>query len=466
MKRLLIAALLFASCASSKNLAPEEVGPSTSPSPAQAWTPPASAIPPRVEEPAPALPAGITPASTVSLAQVIDIALANNPETRIAWLSARSAESALGSARSAYLPEIDVNAQVGNARVTSQGGQTITTQTTSTASLALTYLLFDFGGREAQVEQARQTLIAADFTHNQAIQNVILNVQQAYYGLLATKALLNAENAALKERQTNLDAAEERHRAGVATIADVLQARTSLSQAQLNYETLDGNLRAFEGALANAIGLPATATFDFGELPLDIPANRVMGDVDALIARAVTERPDLAAARSVAQRTRARIREVRAQGLPSIVANASAGDTEFGSFDRNVSPYSASIGLRFPLFTGFRNTYDLREAETQAQIAVEDARSLQQRVTLDVWTSYYGVQTAMQRVTTSRDLLTSAQQSVDAELGRYRAGVGSIIELLTAEAALESARAQEVQARTDWFLSIAQLAHATGTLER
>jgi outer membrane protein len=156
---------------------------------------------------------------------------------------------------------------------------------------------------------------------------------------------------------------------------------------------------------------------------------------------------------------------VRSQGLPSVVGSASAGRTWFDGFDRNVSPYSASVGLRFPLFTGFRNTYDIRQAQTQAQLAVEQTRFLEQRVTLDVWTSYFGVQTAAQRVTTSRDLQTSAQQSVDVALNRYRAGVGSIIDLLTAEAALESARAQEVQARTDWFLSIAQLAHATGTLE-
>jgi len=344
--------------------------------------------------------------------------------------------------------------------------QNVTTQTSFGPSLALTWLLFDFGGREAQIDQARQTLIAADYTHNQAIQNTILNVQQAYYGLLANKALLSAETATLKERQASLDAAEARHRAGVATIADVLQARTALSQARLTRETLEGNVRAFEGALATAIGLPATAKFDFGELPLDIPADRVMGDVDALIARAVAERPDLAAARSIAQRARARIREVRAQGLPSIVAGASAGQTWFGGFDRSTSPYSASVGLRLPLFTGFRNTYDIRQAETDAQIAVEDARALEQRVSLDVWTSYFGVQTATQRLTTSRDLLASAQQSVDVALNRYQAGVGSIIDLLTAEAALENARAQEVQARTDWFLSIAQLAHATGTLER
>jgi outer membrane protein TolC len=47
---------------------------------------------------------------------------------------------------------------------------------------------------------------------------------------------------------------------------------------------------------------------------------------------------------------------------------------------------------------------------------------------------------------------------------RYRSGVGSILDVLTAEAALESARAQEIQARTDWFLAVAQLAHDTGTL--
>ena len=49
---------------------------------------------------------------------------------------------------------------------------------------------------------------------------------------------------------------------------------------------------------------------------------------------------------------------------------------------------------------------------------------------------------------------------------RYRAGVGNIIDLLTAEAALETARAQEVQARADWFVSVAQLAHDTGSLTK
>ena len=66
----------------------------------------------------------------------------------------------------------------------------------------------------------------------------------------------------------------------------------------------------------------------------------------------------------------------------------------------------------------------------------------------------------------SRDLLASAQESANVAAERYRAGVGNIIDLLTAEAALEVARAQEVQARADWFVAVAQLAHDTGTLTR
>src|SRR5205823_3808242 len=179
------------------------------------------------------------PGSTITLAQAIDIALSNNPQTRTTWLAARAAEFAVGSARSAYYPEIDVLASAARSRSSTSGSAT----TTIAPSLALTYLLFDFGGRAAEVEQARQTLIAANFGNNAAMQDVVLRVQQQYYALLDAKALLAAQEATLKERRTDLDAAEARHSAGVATIADVLQARTALSQAELTYESIEGNVR-------------------------------------------------------------------------------------------------------------------------------------------------------------------------------------------------------------------------------
>lgn len=464
MRRLLIAAALLVSAACATVPDPRHtVG--TAPSPAAPWAAPANTVP-RAQPVAAAgvvLPPDIAPGMPVSLAQVVDIALSNNSTTRLAWLAARSAAAQLGSRESEYLPEVDLNASLGRSVTPSQGGTKTSTSTTFGPSLTLSYLLFDFGGRSASVEEGRQALIAADFAHNQAIQDVVLRTERAYYGYLNAKALLAAEEATVKERQAELDAAQARHEAGVATIADVLQAKTALSQAQLNSELLEGQMHTVEGALATTMGLPAPTRFDLGTLPLEVPAQQVGDAVETLIARAVSERPDLAAARANAERAHVRIQEVRAAGLPSIGLTSSLGElwTRGGS---NVAPYSAGIALRWPLFTGYRNQFDVRQAEIDAMAAREGVRSLEQQVNLEVWSSYFALQTANQRLTTVRDLLASAQQSADVAQNRYRAGVGSIIDLLTAQAALESARAQEVQARADWFVAVAELAHATGSL--
>jgi len=451
LRRLALAVVLLSGCAAT---APH---PGVSEAPAQPWTPPANVVPP----PAPVaatkleLPAGYTPGSPITLSQIVDIALANNPDTRTAWLQARAAEADLGSARSDYLPEVDLNASV----VTSRDGGT-----SFGPSIAVSYLLFDFGGRDAFVEQARQALINADFLHNQAIQDVVLRTQTAYYSYLDAKALLAAQEATIKERQTLLDAAEARHRAGVATIADVLQARTALSQATLDRDTFAGQMRTIEGLLATTMGLPATTAFDFGELPLDVPARAVTESIETLITQAVQQRPDLAAARARAEGAEARVRQVRSAYLPSVAASSSVGFTQNGTRDSDV-PYTAGISLRFPFFTGFRNVYDVRAAQRRAEVAQEDVRRYEQDVNLQVWTSYYALQTATTRLTTVRDLLASARQSAEVASERYKAGVGNILDLLTAESALESARAQEVQARTDWFVAVAQLAHDTGSLK-
>jgi TolC family type I secretion outer membrane protein len=424
------------------------------------WTPPANAVPPPLPK-----QTVVTPPSNVTLDQAIDTALTNNPDTRAAWFEARAAEAALGSSRSAYFPEVDLNASLTRSRNAAQGGRSITLSDSYGPSVTINYLLFDFGGRNATVEQARQTLIATSFTQNQTIQNVILRVEQAYYGYLGAKSLLAAQESTIHERQTSLDAAKARHDAGVATIADVLQAQTALSQAQLNAESIEGSLREFEGGLSTAMGLSPATRFTTNELASDLPVDSTGSAVDELIARAEAARPDLAAARANVSRAHAHILEARAEGLPSFSLTGTYASTTFrGAANVTTQPYSAGVSMHFPLFTGWRAQFDVREARELESAAVEGARSLEQQIDLQVWTSYYGLQTAAQRVKTSRDLLNAAQQSAEVERSRYKAGVGSILDTLTAEAALESARAQEVQARADWFLAMAQLAHDVGSM--
>jgi len=330
----------------------------------------------------------------------------------------------------------------------------------------LNWLLFDFGGRTADVAEAEANLYAADWTHNAAIQDVVLQIASAYYVYLNAKALVVARESNLEESRRNLEAAEERHRAGVSTIADVLQARTSVSQSQLNLQEAQGQVQTIRGGLATAVGVPATIPVDVGELPENLPLDRVGQSVDELIARAVAERPDLAARQFEARASVEHVQSVRAAGLPQLVASGTINRTYYYNPQSTPSPntYAGTLLLRIPVFTGLSTVYDTRRAQEEAEQAKATADRTRDEVTLDVWTSYYAMKTAAQRVVTSRDLLASASQSAEVAQGRYKEGVGSILDLLTAQASLADARAQEVEARSLWLLSMAQLAHATGAL--
>ena len=293
-----------------------------SPSPQEPWTPPAKAeMPPApTDKLAPTVPEEyLKPGTTLSLVQLVDVALRTNPQTREAWSFARAAAAEVGSKRSLYFPVFEMDGTIQRQKTAAVGGQFTYLQTTYGPSVAASWLLFDFGGREADVEEATRALYAADWTHNAAIQDVVLSVAQAYYGYLNSKALVIARQSNLDEARRSLDASEERHRAGVATIADVLQARTAASQIELQLQDTQGQLQIIRGALATAVGVPANIPVEVGQLPEDLPLDMVKKNVDELIARAVAERPDLAASRFAALAAQSKIRSVAAEGLPKLV---------------------------------------------------------------------------------------------------------------------------------------------------
>lgn len=399
------------------------------------------------------------------LADIVDIALLNSKLTRQTWAYARAAAATHYRERSQYLPEIDATAADSKQKSVTSGGNAYSKTHTYSANASLGWLLFDFGGRKATMDATREALYAADWAHNAMIQRVILEVEQSYYDYFAAKALLAAQQAGVEEAQTNLNAAEERHSSGVSTIADVLQAKTALSQAMLALATLEGQIMTTRGVLATAMGLPANTSFDV-ELPVGAPPLEMAKmSVEEYLDTALKERPDLLAARAQALGADAQVRAIQARGYPSISATGSIGKMFYDDLSDGKDTYSAKIGLSVPLFTGFARHYEVMAARARADAAFESAKNVQDLITLQVWTSYYNVETADQLVRTSDDLMASATQNHDVAAGRYKNGVGSILDLLTAQAALESARAQQIRARANWWGAITQLAHDTGTLE-
>ncbi|MEJ2657165.1 MAG: TolC family protein [Desulfobacterales bacterium] len=394
----------------------------------------------------------------------MDIALRNNPETAAAWAQARSAAAAYESFKGTYYPQLGATAGTSYVRGYSDNGETRYTQRDSLGALELNWLIFDFGGREAALDEAREALIAADWTHNTVIQNIIFAVENAYYNYVTAKALLQAQQATYKEAETNLEASKDRHHAGVATIADVLQAKTALAQAKLALDRFQGQIQTTRGALATAMGLPANTPYDIVIPKEEIPLKETLEKVENYLAQAEKQRPDLAAARAQARQANARLRKVEAQAYPSINGTASWGSTYYGTTSLYKDNYNGALLFSVPLFTGFSQRHNVEQARADEETAQARLSSLEQQVVLEVWTSYYDLKTAEQRVRTSEDLLNSATESYQVALGRYKAGVGSILDLLSAQSALAVARAQRLQATSDWFVSLAALARDTGML--
>jgi outer membrane protein len=462
----IVSALLLAGCAGTPSVSGVR---GASPAPEIPWAPPRDALP-RIAASDTSAVAAVPPdiadrVQRLTLAEIVDLGLRNNPATRLAWANAQTAASVYGSERGAWLPTIDGDVSASRLKTVASQGRSAVQQSVLTPSVTLNYLLFDFGGRTGRVAGARQRMVAASFTHNAAIQDVVLQVQVSYFRYLANRALLSAQRTTLEEAQTNLTAAEERRRVGLATIADVLQARTAASQARLDLQTIEGNVQTTRGALALALGLPANLPYDVDSSAAAAPVAPLADSVNAIIATALQGRPDLAATQADVEAARAAIGETRAALLPSLGFSATGGRTYATTIPDGANSYSLSLGLTIPLFNGFSRQYDLRAAEFEAEAVRARARSLRQEVVFQVFSAYYALQTATRRVGTAEDLLASAEQSNQVALGRYKAGVGSVLDLLAAQTALAGARAQLVDARLSWSVSLAQLAHDAGVLD-
>ena len=440
----------------------------TAPSPDFPWTPPASHGTPAVA-PLPAqIPAELIPSrQNWTLADLVNIGLLNNIQTHAAWAAARSASAGVDIARSAYFPDVSLSVTGTKTKGSALGGRFVFDYSSLGPTASIDYLLLDLGGRNAVADEARQALAAANWTQNFVIQNVILQVEQNYYLYLTARALLEAYSVSLKEAETNLDAATVRHDAGVATIAELLQAKTAFSQAELNMVSTQGLVQTYKATLANSIGLAANTGFEVADaLPASLPLDRVSGEVDRYIAQAQAARPDLVAARSQVLQAQARIRAVRSDGWPSLIAAGSIGKLYYLHNPTPSNNYTFSVTLNIPVSGGIANQYRVLQAAADADAATAQMEGLEQASTVQVWISYFNLKTAAQRITTAQALYDSAEESHRVAFGRYKEGVGSILDLLAAQTALENGRVQLIQAKADWLTSLVQFAHDTGTLDK
>jgi len=408
-----------------------------------------------------------TPGRSLTFVAAVELALCANPQTRSAWAQAHAQAAALGRAESAWLPQISATGsesrQFGGQHADVNGNIVDTPQNTGDAAVNLTWTLYDFGGRTGKIDSARSLLYAAAATASSVVQQTVRSVVQAYYGAVAGDASLIAAKSTEEVSAHSLEIARALQAGGAGTLGDVLQAQTAHEQAVIARVQADAAAKSAHGTLAVTLGRTADQTFLLAPEPVPTEVPALSARIADLMREASRQRPDLAAARFQRDAAEADITVAQALGRPSIsVGVLHQFISTTGVPNQNYDQIGVSVTV--PLFTGFNVTYGVRQAQAALHVSEANLEQVQLNVTLDVWNGYYNLESANQQLTATADLLKTAEENEQVAIGRYKAGVGSIVDVLTAQTALATARELRINSELGWKVARAQLALALGRL--
>lgn len=408
----------------------------------------------------------------MGLLEAIDRALCLHPQTRLAWATAKGRADQLGLAQSTYLPTLNATVSDNRAHNRSEyqdmGVLDSDARTRSNnAGLSLNWVLFDSGLRRANVDMAQQALAAANAAHDASLQNVLFETAQLYYSAQARQASLNASLAAEKAAHDSQIVTEARYLAGAGSLADKLQAETALAQSVLTRGRAEGELQNALGALAGQIGLPVDSSISIEAPGEGLPGIEFAASLKALMDEARQQHPDLLLARAELDAAIARVDATKAEGRPSISLTGATTHTDLrGQLPADSVSRGHSIGLQLniPIFEGFGRSYRIRQAESEVEGKSAELDSQVRKIELEVWKAYQALQTEGGNLQAVSRLLDNARLSFKISQGRYKGGVGNILELLNAQSAQANAEQQQIQVRSSWLIARLQLAASLGRL--
>jgi outer membrane protein TolC len=412
---------------------------------------------------------------TYSLTDLIDLAEAHNPSTRIAWERAKQAAARLGVSRASLYPVITTSAllQEGRSGILLNNAFHLQDIEFVQPTVSLLYTVLDFGRRRADIDTAKARQLAADFAFNETHESIIFQVTAAYYHLLSAMGQVQAAQASLTNSQTVQQAVEARLKNGLATLPDELEAKSATAQAEYDLETARGAERLARGALAQDLGISPTIVLKVEEAPHTLTPDALQEPVEKVIKRALVQRPDLLAQLATLKAADAQVRRAKDNYYPVLKFSGTedfrwAEGLQLGStraFSRK-QMWLNQLNLSWTLFDARARYNELDRARSQQREAEAQLEAFRYKTETEVWTAYSNVETARRQQQAADALLAAADQSYQSVLTAYKYGVRNFLDVTAAQRTLAQARTGQVVARSRLFTSVADLAFRTGDLLR
>ncbi|WP_298270402.1 TolC family protein [Geobacter sp.] len=397
-------------------------------------------------------------AETLTPDEALATALKNHPQTIEARANVSVAEARTGMALANYYPQVTIAADWSKGRSFLTPLESIRETEVHTEALYLRQTIYDFGRTAGAVAAARGNRIAATEALAVTRQDVAFRVRGAYYLVLAAEKQVAATRETVAAREAVFRQAEEFFRQGIRAKVDVARAEANLYGARTALIRAENNRELARVELANAMGLPSLEGRPLVE-PAVPPAP--LPELDKSRREAFTARAELKRIAALESAATATLKSARSGYLPILSGTASVGYA-----DRNFPPggnvWGVGLNLTVPLFSGFSTVEQEREAAASLRGVEARKDNLKLQVVKEVESAWLGVKEAAARIESTTKEEEAAREHQALAMGRYKEGVGSIIEVTDAQSQALDAETAHIQAVYDYHTALARLDRAVG----
>jgi len=407
----------------------------------------------------------------LTLQRCVEIAVMRHPTILAGQNNVGASQSRVGQAQSNYYPQIGLSGAynrikpiTGAQRLVSTGvdGTSAGNLTSSfdqfSGSVSLSQNIYDFGKTSSQVDIQKFNLDASRSNLETTIEQVLLNVKQAYYGVLRAQRNRVVAVDTVKQFQLHLDQAKGFYEVGTRPKFDVTKAEVDLSNAKLALIRAENTLKVSNVTLNNAMGVPDAPDYVVED---NLAFQKYEITFGQAIEAAYKNRPDLQSAVATSKSFERSVDLARTGYYPVLTGNASYDRSDTVFFPSGEG-WSAGVALTFPIFSGFLTKNQVGEAKANFGAAKANEEALRQSILLDVQQAYLNLLVAEESISNTELTVKQATENFEIANGRYAAGVGNPIEVSDAEVSLAVAKTANNQALYDYRVAQASIEKAMG----
>jgi outer membrane protein len=425
----------------------------------------------------------------LTLDEALRLARANHPQLHAARAQTEASTARVAEAKAPLLPQVSGSASYQRSRPnsssasfatvtgTATGTATATATSTSTstsnaatssgfsvpsynAKLTASELIYDFGQTTGKWDASKATLRAQEESEKNLAVQVAFNLRSAYFTAAAARALVKVAEDTLRNQEAHLKQTQGFVEAGTHPEIDLAQARTDRANAKVQLINAQVTYDTDKALLNQTMGVERGTEYEVA----DPPAESVPGEddsTDTLLPVALKARPDLLSLARQIEAQELTTKSIKGGYAPSLGVSASLSDG--GSDLGNLTwGWSAALGLNWQIFGGGITDAQIREARATTAVLRAQYDLQRQQVRADVEQARLSVRAAKATIESTHEAAVNARVRLSLAEGRYKAGIGSMIELGDSQVALTSASAQEIQAVFNLATARARLLQALG----